>query len=81
MSNDRKFGGLVGVLGVSMAVCCGLRSFSAPASPWALQGWRWEAASSWLLAPCSACGDGAATEAPGTTKFPTRGPTSDSQPA
>lgn len=24
MSNDSKFGGLVGVLGVSMAVCCGL---------------------------------------------------------
>ena len=24
MSNDRKFGGLVGLLGVSMAVCCGL---------------------------------------------------------
>lgn len=24
MSNDRKLGGLVGVLGVSMAVCCGL---------------------------------------------------------
>jgi len=24
MSNDRKFGGLVGVLGVSMVVCCGL---------------------------------------------------------
>ena len=23
MSNDRKFGGLVGLLGVSMAVCCG----------------------------------------------------------
>lgn len=24
MPNDRKFGGLVGLLGVSMAVCCGL---------------------------------------------------------
>ena len=24
MSNNGKFGGLVGVLGVSMAVCCGL---------------------------------------------------------
>lgn len=24
MSNDRKFGGLVGLLGVSITVCCGL---------------------------------------------------------
>ena len=81
MSNDSKFGGLVGVLGVTMAVCCGLpvllgASIAVGAAGLALGSGLVVVAGALL-----GVWDGAATVPHGAANFLTRGPTIDAQPS
>ena len=81
MSNDRKVGGLVGLFGVSMAVCCGLPVLLGAGIAVGAAGVALGSGLVVIAGVVLGVWGWRRHRAAGTAKFPARGSTSDPQPS